>query len=85
MTIGDEIADIRFRIRRRIRAAIRPTWAPRCRTSEDHRRRQRITFALWSRATSTFALRHSVLTQPSPKQQAAGSSPARGTEMHRRR
>ena len=38
-----------------------------------------MTFDLRSMATRKFALRHSAQTETSPKQQAAGSSPARGT------
>jgi len=43
-------------------------------------RGQRITLASRSVATSNFTLRHSVYAETSPKQQVAGSSPARGTE-----
>jgi hypothetical protein len=56
----DTIAETRFRIGRRIRADHPADLGARCRTSEDDRRRQRITFALWSLPTRKFALRHSV-------------------------
>jgi hypothetical protein len=68
-------ADTRFSIR----ADHRPTWARRCRTSEDDRRRQRIT-SPYGRSDRKFALRHSAYAEPSPKQRVAGSSPARGTK-----
>jgi hypothetical protein len=42
---------------------------------------ERIAFVSRSLTTRDFAIEHSVYVETSPKQQVAGSSPARGTKI----